>query len=56
MKKNLVRAAALLALSLPVSTQQAQALEPQVAVSFPAGHYLVRQMLKQWMGDVNKLT
>ena len=46
MKKNLVRAAAVLALSLPVSTLQAQALELKVADSFPAGHYLVRLMLK----------
>ena len=40
MKKNWVWAAAALALSLPVSTLQAQALELKVADSFPAGHYL----------------
>jgi TRAP-type C4-dicarboxylate transport system substrate-binding protein len=56
MKKNLVRAAAVLALSLPVSTLQAQALELKVADSFPAGHYLVRLMLKPWMDDVTKRT
>ncbi|MHC2884428.1 TRAP-type C4-dicarboxylate transport system substrate-binding protein [Bradyrhizobium barranii subsp. barranii] len=60
MKKNLVRAVAALALSLPVSTMsaqaQAQALELKVADSFPAGHYLVRLMLKPWMDDVTKRT
>ncbi|MCK1277034.1 TRAP transporter substrate-binding protein DctP [Bradyrhizobium sp. 61] len=56
MKKNLVRAAAVLALSLPVSTLQAQALELKVADSFPAGHYLVRLMLKPWMDDVTRRT
>ncbi|WP_233475775.1 hypothetical protein [Bradyrhizobium brasilense] len=40
MNKNLVRAAALLAVSLPASTLQA--LELKVVDSFPAGHYLVR--------------
>ena len=56
MKTNLVRAAAVLALSLPVSTLSAQALELKVADSFPAGHYLVRLMLKPWMDDVTKRT
>lgn len=56
MKKNLVRAVAALALSLPVSTMSAQALELKVADSFPAGHYLVRLMLKPWMDDVTKRT
>jgi TRAP-type C4-dicarboxylate transport system substrate-binding protein len=54
--KNLVRAAAVLALSLPISTLSAQALELKVADSFPAGHYLVRLMLKPWMDDVTKRT
>ena len=56
MKTNLVWAAAVLALSLPVSTFQAQALELKVADSFPAGHYLVRLLLKPWMDDVTKRT
>jgi TRAP-type C4-dicarboxylate transport system substrate-binding protein len=56
MKKILPWAAAALALSLPVSTRQAQALELKVADSFPAGHYLVRLMLKPWMDDVTKRT
>src|SRR5204863_8426201 len=54
MKKILLWAASALALSLPVSTLQAQALK--VADSFPAGHYLVRLMLKPWMDDVTKRT
>jgi TRAP-type C4-dicarboxylate transport system substrate-binding protein len=46
------------ALSLPVmmAFQSAQALELKVADSFPAGHYLVRLMLKPWMDDVTKRT
>lgn len=56
MKKILLWAASALALSLPVSTRQAQALELKVADSFPAGHYLVRLMLKPWMDDVTKRT
>jgi TRAP-type C4-dicarboxylate transport system substrate-binding protein len=56
MNKNLVRAVAALALSLPVSTLQAQALELKIADSFPAGHYLVRLMLKPWMDDVTRRT
>lgn len=44
------------ALSLPVTMAlaPAQALELKVADSFPAGHYLVRLMLKPWMDDVTK--
>lgn len=34
----------------------AHALELKVADSFPAGHYLVRLMLKPWMDDVTKRT
>jgi TRAP-type C4-dicarboxylate transport system substrate-binding protein len=34
----------------------AKALELKVADSFPAGHYLVRLMLKPWMDDVTKRT
>lgn len=56
MKTNLVRAAAVLALSLLVSTMSAQALELKVADSFPGDHYLVRLMLKPWMDDVTKRT
>jgi TRAP-type C4-dicarboxylate transport system substrate-binding protein len=56
MKKNLVWAVSVLALSLPLSTMSAQALELKVADSFPAGHYLVRLMLKPWMDDVTKRT
>src|ERR1700752_2882611 len=56
MRKNLVRAVSALTLSLPVSTMSAQALELKVADSFPAGHYLVRLMLKPWMDDVTKRT
>ncbi|MDA9510398.1 C4-dicarboxylate ABC transporter [Bradyrhizobium sp. CCBAU 11386] len=56
MKKNKVWAAAAFALSLPVSTLPAQALELKVADSFPAGHYLVRLLLKPWMDDVTKRT
>ncbi|MBI5265065.1 MAG: TRAP transporter substrate-binding protein DctP [Bradyrhizobium sp.] len=46
------------ALSLPISlaTIPAQALELKVADSFPAGHYLVRLVLKPWMDDVTKRT
>jgi TRAP-type C4-dicarboxylate transport system substrate-binding protein len=33
-----------------------QALELKVADSFPAGHYLVRLMLKPWMDDVTRRT
>jgi TRAP-type C4-dicarboxylate transport system substrate-binding protein len=56
MKKNLVWAVSVLALSLPLSTMSARALELKVADSFPAGHYLVRLMLKPWMDDVTKRT
>jgi len=56
MKNDLVRAAAVLALLLPVSTMSAQALELKVADSFPGDHYLVRLMLKPWMDDVTKRT
>jgi TRAP-type C4-dicarboxylate transport system substrate-binding protein len=34
----------------------AQALELRVADSFPAGHYLVRLMLKPWMDEVTRKT
>ena len=53
MRKNLIRLAAALALSLPISVH---ALELKVADSFPAGHYLVRLMLKPWMDEVTKRT
>src|SRR5262245_14751891 len=56
MNTNLVRLAAALALSLPVSTLPVQALELKVPDSFPAGHYLVRLMLKPWMDDVTRRT
>jgi TRAP-type C4-dicarboxylate transport system substrate-binding protein len=56
MKKSLTWAAAALALALPISNVAAQALELKVADSFPAGHYLVRLMLKPWMDDVTKRT
>ncbi|WGD54282.1 TRAP transporter substrate-binding protein DctP [Bradyrhizobium sp. CB1650] len=56
MKKKLVWTVAALALSLPVSTMSAKALELKVADSFPADHYLVRLMLKPWMDDVTKRT
>jgi TRAP-type C4-dicarboxylate transport system substrate-binding protein len=56
MKKNLGWAAAGLVLSLSFSTLPANALELKVADSFPAGHYLVRLMLKPWMDDVTRRT
>jgi TRAP-type C4-dicarboxylate transport system substrate-binding protein len=34
----------------------AQALQLKIADSFPAGHYLVRLMLKPWMDEVTKRT
>ena len=40
--------------SLPVA--QAQSRELRVADSFPAGHYLVRLLLKPWMDEVTKRT
>jgi TRAP-type C4-dicarboxylate transport system substrate-binding protein len=56
MKRNFAGVVAALALSLPVSNVTAQALELKVADSFPAGHYLVRLMLKPWMDDVTRRT
>jgi TRAP-type C4-dicarboxylate transport system substrate-binding protein len=47
-------AIALLAGSLAATSSQA--LELKVADSFPAGHYLVRLMLKPWMDDVTRRT
>jgi TRAP-type C4-dicarboxylate transport system substrate-binding protein len=54
-----MRKARYLALALgtaAVSPSAAQAIELKVADSFPAGHYLVRLMLKPWMDDVDRRT
>jgi TRAP-type C4-dicarboxylate transport system substrate-binding protein len=39
-----------------LAATSSQSLELKVADSFPAGHYLVRLMLKPWMDDVTKRT
>lgn len=54
MKKNWIWAAP--AFALVLSNGSAQALELKVADSFPAGHYLVRLLLKPWMDDVTRRT
>ena len=46
MTKNLVRAAAALAILLPVSTLQARAVELKIADSFPADHYQTGEATK----------
>ena len=58
MNKKLGWAASVLALSLPGSLASApsQTLELKVADSFPAGHYMVRLLLKPWMDEVIKRT
>lgn len=57
MRKSLGLAVALsLPITMTMAQQPAQALELKVADSFPAGHYLVRLMLKPWMDDVTKRT
>ena len=55
MLRALVAAVALSIAGLPASSPS-QALELKVADSFPAGHYLVRLMLKPWMDDVTRRT
>src|SRR5215475_137251 len=57
MKKPL-KVGPVLALSLAgiAAGTPSQALELKVADSFPAGHYLVRLMLKPWMDDVTRRT
>src|SRR5882724_2244905 len=39
-----------------IASVPAQAIELRVADSFPAGHYLVRLMLKPWMDEVTRKT
>jgi len=58
MKKVLATIGAAVALSMTgsLADSPAQALELKVADSFPAGHYLVRLMLKPWMDEVTKRT
>jgi TRAP-type C4-dicarboxylate transport system substrate-binding protein len=58
MKKTLGLAGSVVALSLvgSLASTPAQSLELKVADSFPAGHYLVRLLLKPWMDDVTKRT
>ncbi|MBR1221682.1 TRAP transporter substrate-binding protein DctP [Bradyrhizobium sp. U87765 SZCCT0131] len=57
MKTSLGWAGSLVALSLAAGVAApAQALELKVADSFPAGHYLVRLMLKPWMDEVTART
>jgi TRAP-type C4-dicarboxylate transport system substrate-binding protein len=51
--RAIVPVAALSIVSL-LGSGPSQALELKVADSFPAGHYLVRLMLKPWMDDVTK--
>jgi TRAP-type C4-dicarboxylate transport system substrate-binding protein len=41
---------------ISLAPSPSKALELKVADSFPAGHYLVRLMLKPWMDDVTKRT
>jgi len=43
-------------IAIAIVSTPSQALELKVADSFPAGHYLVRLMLKPWMDDVTKRT
>jgi TRAP-type C4-dicarboxylate transport system substrate-binding protein len=58
MKKTLGMIGPVVALSMASSlaSSPSYALELKVADSFPAGHYLVRLMLKPWMDDVTKRT
>src|SRR3984885_2143427 len=58
MKKTLGMIGPIAALLTAVSlaSSPSQALELKVADSFPAGHYLVRLMLKPWMDDVTRRT
>jgi TRAP-type C4-dicarboxylate transport system substrate-binding protein len=58
MKRALAMIGAAVALSMTgsLADSPAQALELKVADSFPAGHYLVRLMLKPWMDEVTKRT
>jgi TRAP-type C4-dicarboxylate transport system substrate-binding protein len=58
MKKSLGPAgsAVVACLAASLAATSLQALELKVADSFPAGHYLVRLMLKPWMDDVTKRT
>jgi TRAP-type C4-dicarboxylate transport system substrate-binding protein len=58
MKKALgiIGPAVALSMAGSLSSGPAKALELKVADSFPAGHYLVRLMLKPWMDDVTKRT
>jgi TRAP-type C4-dicarboxylate transport system substrate-binding protein len=58
MKRKLAAVMSALVLSLPISlaSTSSKALELKVADSFPAGHYLVRLMLKPWMDEVTKRT
>jgi TRAP-type C4-dicarboxylate transport system substrate-binding protein len=58
MKKTsaMIGSAVALSLAVSLSSVPAQALELKVADSFPAGHYLVRLLLKPWMDDVTKRT
>lgn len=44
------------ALALALAPLPARAVELKVADSFPAGHYLVRLLLKPWMDDVTART
>ena len=52
----MIGAAVALSMTGSLADSPAQALELKVANSFPAGHYLVRLMLKPWMDDVTKRT
>lgn len=58
MKKALAMIGSAVALSMAgsLADSPARALELKVADSFPAGHYLVRLMLKPWMDEVTKRT
>lgn len=55
MKKTLGMVGAA-AIGFGLVSAPSQALELKVADSFPAGHYLVRLVLKPWMDDVTKRT
>lgn len=58
MRKTLGPVGSVIALSLvgSLASTPSQSLELKVADSFPAGHYLVRLLLKPWMDDVTKRT
>jgi TRAP-type C4-dicarboxylate transport system substrate-binding protein len=51
-----IGAAVALLMAGSLADSPAKALELKVADSFPAGHYLVRLMLKPWMDEVTKRT